>query len=102
MKLVRRGKEKSGLLALVSKALAPFWPMQRLQSELDRQMENSFRWCLAFNVTQLDACRPALDFHRIDAHSKTESRPVDQWLGFPSNMEKEGYDSMRSMRKSIR
>jgi HSP20 family protein len=42
MKLVKHGKEKSGPLAPVSGATLPFWPLRRLQEDIDRLLEEPF------------------------------------------------------------
>lgn len=42
MKLAKREKEKSGSLTPVSRGITPFWPMRRLQSEIDRLFEEPF------------------------------------------------------------
>lgn len=63
MKLVKRGKG-SAPLAPVSKGLTPFWPMQRLQKEIDRLFEDSFGSWLTPNGPSLEECWvPAVDVY---------------------------------------
>ena len=47
MKLVHRRKEKTEPPSPVSRAVTPFWPMRRLQSEIDRLFEEPFGSWLA-------------------------------------------------------
>ena len=61
MKLTKREKEKSGLLAPVSGAFAPFWPMRRLQSEIDRLFEEPFGTWLTPDGPFLEGWLPAVD-----------------------------------------
>lgn len=61
MKLVKRGKEKSGPLVPVSRAFAPFWSMRRLQSEIDQLFEEPFAEWLIPNDPLLEAWMPAVD-----------------------------------------
>lgn len=63
MKLVKRGKEKSGPPAPVSRAYAPFWPMRRLQSEIDRLFESSFGDWLTPDVPLAETWVPAVDVY---------------------------------------
>jgi HSP20 family protein len=63
MKLVKRGKEKSGALTPVSGVLSPFWPMRRLQSEIDRLFEDPFAGWLSPNAALSEAWLPAVDVH---------------------------------------
>lgn len=42
MKVVKHAKEKSGMLAPCSRGLTPFWPMRRLQRQIDRLFEEPF------------------------------------------------------------
>jgi HSP20 family protein len=63
MKLVKRGKEKSGPPAPVSRAYAPFWPMRRLQSEIDRLFESSLGDWLTADVSPAEAWLPAVDVY---------------------------------------
>ena len=102
MKLVKRGKEGSGPLALVSKVFLPFWTMRRLQRETSRQVADPRGWRLPPKVPQLQAWTPASEVHRIDARPRTKTYAVTEWLGLWPSLKGEDYDSMRSMRKSIR
>lgn len=61
MKLVKREKEKSGPPAPVSGAFAPFWPMRRLQSEIDRLFEEPFGTWLTPDGPFLEGWLPAVD-----------------------------------------
>lgn len=61
MKLVKREKEKSGQLAPVSGAFAPFWPMRWLQSEIDRLFEEPFGTWLTPDGPFLEGWLPAVD-----------------------------------------
>ena len=42
MKLLKRTKDKSGALNPVERETTPFWPMRRLQGEIDRLFEEPF------------------------------------------------------------
>jgi HSP20 family protein len=61
MKLVKREKEKSGALTPVSRGLSPFWPMRRLQSEIDRLFEDPFAGWLSPVVSLGEGWLPAVD-----------------------------------------
>jgi HSP20 family protein len=61
MKLAKRGKEASGPLATVSKGLPPFWPMRRLQSEIDRLFEDPFGTWWTPEVPSFAGWIPAAD-----------------------------------------
>jgi HSP20 family protein len=63
MKLVKREKEKSGALTPVSRAVSPFWPMRRLQSEIDRLFEDPFAGWLTPNGPLGEGWLPAVDVH---------------------------------------
>ncbi len=63
MKLVKREKEKSGALTPVSRAFSPFWPMRRLQSEIDRLFEDPFAGWLSPGPPLSEAWLPAVDVH---------------------------------------
>ena len=63
MKLVKREKEKSGALTPVSRAFSPFWPMRRLQSEIDRLFEDPFAGSLTPNGGLSRDWLPAVDVH---------------------------------------
>lgn len=62
MKLAKRGKEKSGPLAPVSKEFGPFWPMRRLQSEIDQMFEDFGGW-LTPDGPRIEAWMPAVDVY---------------------------------------
>lgn len=61
MKLVKRDKTKSGVLSPVSRGFAPFWPMRRLQSEIDRLFEDPFAGWLTPNGPLGEGWLPAVD-----------------------------------------
>jgi HSP20 family protein len=61
MKLVKREKEKSGALTPVSRAFSPFWPMRRLQSEIDRLFEDPFAGWLSPALPLSEVWLPAVD-----------------------------------------
>jgi len=61
MKLVKREKEKSGALTPVSRAVSPFWPMRRLQSEIDRLFEDPFAGWLSPVHPLSETWLPAVD-----------------------------------------
>ncbi len=63
MKLAKREKEKSGALAPVAGAFSPFWPMRRLQSEIDRLFEDPFAGWLTPNDPLSEAWLPAVDVY---------------------------------------
>ena len=63
MNLVKREKEKSGALSLVSRAFTPFWPMRRLQSEIDRLFEDPFAGWLTPNGSLSEVWLPTVDIH---------------------------------------
>jgi HSP20 family protein len=63
MKLVKREKAKSVALSPVSRAYSPFWPMRRLQSEIDRLFEDPFAGWLTPNGALDEAWLPAVDVH---------------------------------------
>ncbi len=61
MKLLKRGKEKSGPLAVVSKASTPFWPMRRLQAEIDRLFEEPLGSWLTPDGPSFEEWMPVVD-----------------------------------------
>jgi HSP20 family protein len=60
-KLVHRRKEKTEPPSPVSRAVTPFWPMRRLQSEIDRLFEEPFGSWLAPVVPSVEEWLPAVD-----------------------------------------
>lgn len=61
MKLVKHGKEKSGPLAPVSGAGSPFWPLRRLQEDIDRLLVEPFGGWFPPTEGFLEAWGPAVD-----------------------------------------
>jgi HSP20 family protein len=61
MKLVKHGKEKSGPLAPVSRAEPSFWPLRRLQEDIDRLFETPSSGWLAPAQGILETWGPAVD-----------------------------------------
>ena len=61
MKLIKHRKEKSGSLTPASGRLTPFWPMRRLQSEIDRLFEEPFGTWLTPDGPSLEGWMPAVD-----------------------------------------
>jgi HSP20 family protein len=61
MKLVKHGKVKTGPLALVSRATSPYWPLRRLQENIDRLFEDPFGEWLASTPSLLETWGPAVD-----------------------------------------
>jgi HSP20 family protein len=61
MKLVKHSKAKTGPLAPVSRAASPYWPLRRLQDEIDRLFEEPFGGWLAPTPDVLEAWGPAVD-----------------------------------------
>lgn len=61
MKLIHRKQEKPGLPSLVPRATTPFWPMRRLQSEIDRLFEEPFGSWLAPEVPAFEGWLPPVD-----------------------------------------
>lgn len=63
MKLVKHGKETSEPLAPVSRAWTPFWPLRRLQEDIDRLFEEPFGGWLAPTRGLLETWVPAADVY---------------------------------------
>ncbi|HWI57164.1 MAG TPA: Hsp20/alpha crystallin family protein [Bacillota bacterium] len=63
MKLAKRGKEPSGPLAPVSRAWSPFWPLDRLQEDIDRLLEEPFGGWLTPSGAFTETWDPVLDVY---------------------------------------
>jgi HSP20 family protein len=63
MKLAKHRETKAGSLAPVSTAGAPFWPLRRLQSELDRFFEDPFSSWLSPVEPLYEAWMPAVNVY---------------------------------------
>jgi len=63
MKLVKHGKERSGPLAPVSRGQAPFWPLRRLQEDIDRLFEQPFGGWLAPTPAFFEGWGPTVDVY---------------------------------------
>jgi HSP20 family protein len=61
MKLVKHGKVKTGTLAPVPRARSPYWPLRRLQENIDRLFEEPFGGWPAPTHGLLERWGPAVD-----------------------------------------
>ncbi len=63
MKMVKHNREKSGALVPVSRDWAPFWPLKRVQENLERLFEEPFGGWMAPTAEFLEAWGPAVDLY---------------------------------------
>lgn len=61
MKLAKRGKPTAGPMAPVS--MSPFWPLQRLQADIDRLLENPLGMWFPPRPNFLETWGPAVDVY---------------------------------------
>jgi HSP20 family protein len=63
MKLAKHHESEKGSLAPVSRTISPFWPMQRLQHEIDRLFEHPFGSWLSSPESMMEDWMPAVNMY---------------------------------------